>query len=199
VATESSLQTVRCKNIAALIGSSLPASDLQQAALDHDRVVGAALEVCTSVIPFRLGIVLPSAIALRNVLVCNQYALNAMLRRLHDRVEMGVRVRLQATSVARPCQSRPLMPAGLQLGLKRIRALAPNPSEQRETLVRRKTGFDFAGCYLIARQSIESFWAAADELARQSPKLPIVGSGPWAAYSFATLPLRTEAVTPNER
>lgn len=172
-------------HLAAVVADGPPSRVDSTAALRHDRVVRLALESCSSVVPFRLGIELPSDAALRTVLELNALALAERLARFRGRVEMGVKARLTASlpSVPEPMQFLP--------GLERIRALAPEATGRQERIFRRGGGTVFAGCYLISRHAVDRFWSALEDIRRLQPELPLLGSGPWAPYSFCDLALRS--------
>ncbi len=153
-----------------------------RAALRHDRVVGRALAACSSVVPFRLGTDAPSAAALRATLEVNEPALARQLARFTGRVEMGLRVKLPSLAAVE----------ALRAGLAPIRALAPCDDDRRERLIPGAAGQVFEGCYLISRSDVAAYWAGVGEVRAALRGAPLVGSGPWAAYSFCDLVLRPE-------
>lgn len=171
-------------HLAAVVADVPRSQAASAAALRHDRVVRLALESCSSVVPFRLGIELPSDVALRAVLELNAPALAERLARFRGRVEMGFKARLTARSPSVP------EPVQFLLGLERIRVLAPEATDRQEQIVRRGGGTCFSGCYLISRHAVDRFWAALEDIRRLRPELPLLGSGPWAPYSFCGLALR---------
>lgn len=173
------LRSVVCGPVAAIVGK--PGNESARAALRHDRVMGRAVEVCSSVVPFRLGVELQSE-AVREVLQTNLQVLSGHLARFHGRVEMGLKVKLAAQAADEPVR--------LPSGLGRIRALAPRNEDRREGLRRASAGQVFEGCYLISRQAVDAYWSAVEEIRRVLPDLPLLGSGPWAAYSFCDFALR---------
>ncbi|HYU32485.1 MAG TPA: GvpL/GvpF family gas vesicle protein [Thermoanaerobaculia bacterium] len=173
-----------CGPAAALFGHSPDHADPARAALQHDRIVASALESCSSVIPFRLGTDFASATELHAVVSRNAGQLAEQLGRFRGRVEMGLKVGLAAAD----------QPFCLPAGLDRVRALAPQPADRCERLGRSRQGKVFAGCYLISRPAIEDFWRAVEAIRSSSPGLPLLGSGPWAPYSFCDAPLRPGVV-----
>lgn len=173
------LRSVVCGPVAAIVGK--PGNESARAALRHDRVVGRAVEVCSSVVPFRLGVELQSE-AVQEVLQTNLQVLSSHLARFHGRVEMGLKAKLLA-----PAADEPLR---LPFGLERVRALVPSNEDRREGLRRASAGQVFEGCYLISRQAVDAYWSAVEEIRSVLPDLPLLGSGPWAAYSFCDFALR---------
>jgi hypothetical protein len=167
--------------LAALVGR--PGTETEsRAVLRHDCIVGRALEACSSVVPFRLGVELQSEAELHQVLEANEEALSGRLARFRDRVEMGLKAKL----ATQPDGGPPELPPGLE----RVRALARGSEDRRERLERTPNAPLFEGCYLISRQTIDVFWSALEAFRRVLPDLPVLGSGPWAAYSFCDDALR---------
>jgi hypothetical protein len=174
------LRLVACGPVAAVVGK--PTQEVPRAALRHDRGVGRALEACASVVPFRLGLVLEPKAELPHVLKVNLPTLSRYLARFRGRVEMSFKVKLAA-----PPSGEPLR---LPFSLERFHALAPEPPDRREQVKRTPTARIFEGSYLVSRQDIEHFWSAVHEIQQACPGLPLVGSGPWAPYSFCDFALR---------
>ena len=189
----SRLRLVVCGPVAAVVADPGAANEPEpRAALRHDRVVGRALAACSSVVPFRLGVELPSGAELHHVLEENRVGLLGQLARFRGRVEMGLKAKLAARA---PDASDE--PARLPPGLERVRALAPHGEDRRERRRRaprqvtgQVPGEIFAGCYLIPRPAIHAFWSALAAMRRTRSDLPLLGSGPWAAYSFCDFSLR---------
>lgn len=171
-----------CGPLAAVFGHPLTCDDEVHAAVWHDHIVGLIFETCSSIVPFRMGITLASETELRATLSLNVKELSQQLARFQGRVEMGLRVRLAVAAADEPLR--------LPFGLDRVRALAPEQEDRVERLARSSHGRIFEGCYLISRQSVADFWRALDGIRRLAPELPLLGSGPWAAYSFCDVPLR---------
>lgn len=173
------LRSVVCGPIAAIVGK--PGNESARAALRHDRIVGRAVKVCSSVVPFRLGVELQSD-AVQEVLQMNLKVLAGHLARFHGRVEMGLKAKLAAQAADEPLR--------FPFGLERVRALAPRNEDRREGLRRASAGQVFEGCYLISRQAVDAYWSAVEEIRCVLLDLPLLGSGPWAAYSFCDFALR---------
>ncbi|HVE82625.1 MAG TPA: GvpL/GvpF family gas vesicle protein [Myxococcales bacterium] len=173
------VRDVSCGPVAMLVGHRSACAE-QRAALQHDRVVGRALQACSSVVPLRFGMDVRSEAELYEVLEANLDLLSRHLARFRGRVEMGLKVRL--ASLPAPGRYPPeLVP---------VRALAPGPEDRLERLVRSATGYVFEGSYLIRRQDVAAYWAAVDQVRDSLPAAPVLGSGPWAAYSFCDFALR---------
>jgi hypothetical protein len=173
--------------VAAIFGCLPDFGDEVRAALWHNRIVGLALETCSSVVPFRLGIELRSRAELCATVSLNAQELSDQLARFRGRVEMGLKVRLATLTADEPLR----VPSALE----RVRAFAPQPEDRCERLVRSGQDRILEGCYLISRQSVAEFWRVLDAIRRLSPELALLGSGPWAAYSFCNVPLRLGVAT----
>ena len=180
-ATMRGLHLVPCGPVIAITGKP-SRQTAPRAALRHDRIIGRALASCSSVVPFRLGVELGSEAELHRVLAANLDALSAQLARFAGRVEMGFKARLAAQPAGSPMHLPP--------GLDRVRALAPRHDDCKEQLKRAPSGHVFEGCYLILRQAIEAFWSVVEDIRRAAAGMPVLGSGPWAAYTFCDLALR---------
>jgi hypothetical protein len=173
------LRGVACGPIAGLVGRRRGRAG-PRAALHHDRIIGRALGACSAVMPFRFGIEVRSEPELRGVLEINLDALSGQLARVRGRVEMGLKVKLPPSSP----------PERWSSALARVRALAPWVEDRRERLLRLSTGQALEGCYLVSREDVSAFWTAVEEIRAALAGLPVLGSGPWAAYSFCDLALR---------
>lgn len=165
--------------VAALVGG--PAGESASAALRHDCVIGRAVEACSSVVPFRLGVELESR-ALGEFLATNLQTLVSRLARFRGRLEMGLKVKLVERS--------PGALLSMPLGLECFHALTPQEEDRREGLRQTPAGPVFEGCYLVSRQDVEPFWAAVETLRAVLTDVPVLGTGPWAPYSFCDFALR---------
>jgi len=184
------LRLVPCGSVLAITAKPDGGPELR-AARRHDHIVGRALETCSSVVPFRLGVEFQSEDEVRGMLEVNLPSLRGHLARLAGRVEMGFKAKLAAPAAPRPTR--------LPFDLERVHALAPRTEDRREQLERGRTGQVFEGCYLILRQAIAAFWSAVEETRRTATDLPVLGSGPWAAYSFCDFALRPASITGADR
>ncbi|MBI3071365.1 MAG: GvpL/GvpF family gas vesicle protein [Deltaproteobacteria bacterium] len=172
------------RRLAAIIGRPPDRANQTRLALWHARVVANAQKACSAVIPFRLGIFVSSESEIARLLEQNADTLDNQLRHFRGRVEMGVR------AVVRSSNARPSDNARTQIpvSLDRVRALAPRPEDRRERLMHGATGLIFEGCFLIPRLAAPAFWRALDDVRRDTPQLPLLGSGPWAPFSFCEAP-----------
>ncbi|WP_224368718.1 GvpL/GvpF family gas vesicle protein [Hyalangium versicolor] len=165
--------------ITAVVGK--PETATQRAAMRHDRIVGRALSACASVVPFRLGVVLRSQDELLRVLDANQQVLTQYLARFHGQVEVALKAKLPSLFAGNLSQ--------VPFSLEKLHSLAPDSRARQESVQRTVTGQMFDGCYLIARQDIDAFWQAVEQIRQTFPNLPLLGSGPWAPYSFCDFTL----------
>lgn len=185
------LRAVSCGPVAALVEQRRRGAG-SRAALRHDRIIGRALEACSAVVPFRFGTEVRSEPALRDVLAMNLEVLAGQLARVRGRVEMGLKVMLPPAPTPGATLRVAARP-GFAGPCERVRALAPSADDRRERLLPIATGQVLEGCYLIAREAIDEFWAAVEDIRAVAAGLPVLGSGPWAAYSFCELALRTSS------
>ena len=131
------LRTVTCGRLAGVVGKVPRSRGHQQAAVRHDRAVQLALETCSSVVPFRLGLELRSEAELRRVIEGNAQPLAEMLDHFRGRVEMGFKARLTAGTPGDRAPGAPGFPVSLAepirlpFGLERLRALAPRAADRR--------------------------------------------------------------------
>jgi hypothetical protein len=176
------VRMVDCGSVAALAGE-VCGQERDAAAIRHDDIVRLAVERHSSVVPFRFGTELCSISGLRSLLEIHYQTLSDQLRRFCGRLEMGLKARLT------PKTSSDVQLPGLPFGLERIRALAPRSSDRQEKLGTGWGGTVFEGCYLIGRDDIDRFWDALEHIRSAVPELALLGSGPWAPYSFCDFTL----------
>lgn len=166
---------------AAVVGPRPPeTADPFALALAHDRVMQRLLARCSSVLPFRLGMVAPPTDDLRRLLHSNAAALGRHLARFHDRVEMGLKIKA------------PAVDATFELGP--VHELVTAAEDRIERVVERRGAALFDGVYLVARPRIDEFWAAVERIRDAAPGRPVVGVGPFAPYSFCDLPIEATGV-----
>jgi Gas vesicle synthesis protein GvpL/GvpF len=171
---------VECGPVAAIVGRSRQPT--VRAVRHHDQVLGCLLMACSSVVPFRFGVDLDCEDQLRELVARNLLSLSRCLARVRGRVEMGVRVMVFEWSDAAA--------ARLKTGLVPFRGLVPRAQDRCERLERAAEGRVFDGSYLIARGQVDGFWSALSQSRSALGDVPILGSGPWAAYSFCNVVLR---------
>jgi hypothetical protein len=178
-------RVVQCDEcLAAVVGRwPLAANDTQaalsRAALRHDRIVASALRSFSAIVPFRFGVTFGTDGEIVDLVRQNTNAVRNQLRRFKGRVEMGLKT-LIFDAASSPPGDRPKIPTSLDL----VRALAPRPEDRREHLTQSARGMTLDGCYLIPRFAESDFWRALDDVRRAAPDRPLLGSGPWAPYSF---------------
>lgn len=175
---------VEACGLAALVGRPSTRGDVAARALAHDAIVRRAVEVCSSVIPFRYGVTLPSREAVARLLEQSHAGLLRTLSRFRRRVEVGVKVRLPSAEAD----------ARLGASLAGVRALCPSPADRRERVREAGGRRVFDGAYLILRDDVEGFWSAVAEARRREPSFPMLSMGPWAPYSFCA-PLAGEGLS----
>lgn len=179
------LRAVVVGDLCAVTGPAEGKPEDASAALRHDRVMRRVMEACSAIIPFRLGVTARSDAALTRLLSRSAEALTSELARLRDRAEMGLKVWL--APMAERSLDQEIERLSPELG--RIRALAPRASDRKEQIQRAQGGLRLTGCYLVPRASVDAFWDAVDELRRAAPGAPVLGTGPWAPYSFCDVQL----------
>lgn len=184
----------RVKRVRSVVGGELAAlvgkagAEGRAAVLRHHRVVEAAMEACSSVVPFRFGVEAPSEEELAATLAGNAAALEAQLARFREKVEMGLRILLtDPEAVARASASDG--GGWLRAAIFPVRALAPRGADRQEKRRLVERGLVFEGCYLIPRDAVERYFAAADKIREMAPGAPVLATGPWAPYSFTDLTL----------
>ena len=161
--------------IAAVVSRVRKTTD-EKAALRHGRIIGKVVETCSSVVPFRLGVQIRSEPEIREVLKLNAQVLVQHLERFRDRVEMGIKAKVVLSS--------DFDPSRLPVFLASLRSLAEKNEDRQEELETTLNVHIFKGCYLIQRQNVDEFWFAVETVRRKFPTVPLMGSGPWAPYSF---------------
>jgi Gas vesicle synthesis protein GvpL/GvpF len=194
-------RVVTAARLAAVMGPTLGGLDEQEAALEHDRVVGAIVDVCSAVIPLRLGVEVAAEDDAVKILEENAVSLRKTLRRLHGRVEMGFKA-IWSQEGGRPVRgveraapgtpprelSRDDLPM-LPFDLGRIHAIVESRKDRRELLQARRGRRIFEGSYLVPREEVDTFFQALDDISHADPELPFLASGPWAPYNFCDLEL----------
>jgi hypothetical protein len=169
--------------VAAIVGPARR-EGATRSALRHARVVAHAVEECSAVVPFRLGMEFGSEEEVQDLLAENRRELSGRLGEMSGRVEMGLKVRIP--ELARPDAKR------LEAALDRVRVLASGSEHRQERRKPVPGAVVLEGFYLLPRCRIESFWTEVDAL-RSDTGLRVLGTGPWAPYSFCELSLRPAA------
>lgn len=179
-ASRRSLEVVVEGRIAAVTGLPLRSANaaLTGRAIAHDRVMQILLEKCSAVMPFRLDTRAPIEADLHRLLRDNGPAIEANLLRFQGRVEMG----LKATS-------RNGRAFAQHLHCDHIQKLAGPTCNRRERIVVLESGILFEGTYLVPKDAVDDFWTAVLQIRKDLPGFAVLGTGPWAPYSFCDLEL----------
>ncbi len=184
-----SLQIVSEGRIAVVMGLPLRgAMELTARAIAHDQVMQNLLERCSAVMPFRLDTRAPIAPDLSRLLREHGSAIESNLLRFKGRVEMGIRMKSQSGT-----------PFSGRLDCSRLHKLAGSMQHRREKIVVLESGALFEGTYLIKREAMDDFWAAVLEIRKALPGFAVIGTGPWAPYSFCDLELPEPGSGPMRR
>ncbi|MEM9457117.1 MAG: GvpL/GvpF family gas vesicle protein [Myxococcota bacterium] len=162
-------------DLAAVMGRGWSSEDPIELALRHDEVVGLVQGACSAVVPFRLGTMLRDPRDFRAMIRAQRFGLMQMLERFAGRIEMSLKLHLGGCSGP---------PRGAQPGLDAIRSLAWRPEDRDERLAMRGGRPVLTGRYLIDRDAVGEFWSAFERIRAAVPEAVVMGSGPWAPYSF---------------
>jgi hypothetical protein len=150
-------------------------ADVLTEAIRHDRMMAQLCERCSAVVPFRLGVRISSTDALRRVLRDHLSIFDNALTRFAGRFEMGIKIKNKSTG------DLALEP---KEHLGAIHELTRDARDRRERVVTRGGAPIFEGAYLIERAKVNEFWSAMDTLRTTFVGSPVLGTGPWAPYSF---------------
>lgn len=188
-AARRSLEVVVEGPIAAVIGPpSRGANGLTARATAHDQVMYRLLEHCSAVMPFRLDTRAPAPADLARLLRDHGSVIDATLHHFQGRVEMGIKVK-----------SRDGRPFAGRLHCERMHELAGATQNRRERIVVLENGALFEGTYLIPKPAMDDFWVAVLKVREALPGFAVIGTGPWAPYSFCDLELPSHASIPERR
>jgi hypothetical protein len=166
----------------------------EEAILEHARVVEAVFERSDAVLPARFGRGYADVESLRQAAVERAAELQAGLERVRGSVELGVRVLAPATENRAPATSgRDYLTARLD-ERRRIERLADEvdaPLGEVARAATRSVGATerllLSAAYLVSRTDVDRFRGVVERLQREHPELTLVCTGPWPAYSFATV------------
>lgn len=188
-AARRSLEIVVEGPIAAVVGAPLRgATNLTARAIAHDGVMEMLLESCSAVMPFRLDTRAPAVPELHRLLSEHAEAIEANLNRFQNRVEMGIKVR-----------SRDGHPFAGRLHCERFHELAGSTQNRHEHIVVLDPGALFEGTYLIPKDAMDDFWAEVLKVRESLPDFAVIGTGPWAPYSFCDLEIPSQDSTLQQR
>lgn len=178
------------------------ATRLGDLARRHDAVVREALSVTSSVLPFRLGTVVPGREAVERLLTERAEVLTPALRHVETCWEWGVTVHSSeaatqrssapagGTGVAYLARRRQELSELEERRRRRAVAAAEVAAELRSHAVDAASGAPgsalFAETYLVRRESEGAFFEAIDRCGGRLDELGLrlQPSGPWPPYSF---------------
>jgi hypothetical protein len=160
--------------------------------------IAEALMADRGVLPVRFGTTVADEVALATMLTTRAAEFRALLALVRRRVEIGVRA-LWTPPAEDPCtieaesagpgrayllRSLHARHAGARLADTVHAALAEQAvSARRRVLVTPR--LLLSGAYLVERDAVDRFLAAADEVARAQDEVELVCTGPWPPHSFA--------------
>jgi hypothetical protein len=152
----------------------LPAVDALWA---HEQVI-EAIQAERAVVPVRFGTREPGAGSVRAALAASRATLLEALERVRGRVELAVRaLELERVSDGRAYLCRRLRAAELHQALAGYAVEARRRPEHGPELLR--------AAYLVEPEALEPFREAVERLQREHPRVELLCTGPWPAYSFA--------------
>ncbi len=215
------LQLIRCGELAAVVsavdaayGDGDTPEPTMENLLRHETVVEA---VCAAglALPVRFGAVMADSDALISALEKRYEPLRSALRRVGDKVEMGVtalwrkpETPADTGSVAKEASAE--RSAGIaylrarQIAYRReesARARAQALAQELDAALRPlaiewsrslcpSDRLALRDQYLIARDQVSAFDQAFDEMRKRHQEARFLLSGPWPPYTFVTLPMR---------
>ena len=197
-------------DLARLNEPSADPGQLAELAQRHDRVVRAAMEAATAVLPFRLGTVLADRQSARQFLVERWEDLRRGLGRLTNCEEWGVTVRAEGSSEPQQTRSGSTPDRPGTAYLTRRRQQLDDAESRRRTRSARAAEIDEAlhelsvdsahgpkrgvtvlldETYLVRRPETSAFLDAVDRCGARlcGEGIELRLTGPWPPYSFARL------------
>ena len=173
-------QALVCRDLVALV--SLPmAEEPIDGALRHDRIVQRAIETFGAVVPFRAATLLRSSRAVLELVEGNAQLLGRQLSRFSNRVEMGLKAAISRSGhTEQDQQTFDRWVSGALSGLA---------VERIERMHETEGGMVFDASYLIARERVPDYWAAVRSGSQGRPGVHVIGTGPWAPYTFCDFTL----------
>lgn len=165
-------------------------ADLLTEAIRHDRMMGRLCDRCSAVVPFRLGVRVSSDDELRRVLRDHLSIFDNALRRFDGRFEMGIKIKNKSKG---DLALHPKEHMGA------IHSFTRDARDRRERVVTRGGAPVFEGAYLVERTKVDEFWSVMETLRATFVGSPVLGTGPWAPYSFCDFELEwTDSTTYRE-
>lgn len=205
---DSTLVSLPYREIAAVV-SVVPSTIASSEAnlWQHEAVVEALMAERT-VLPVRFGTILRDETAIQTSLQEHYVNFTANLERLHDRVELSVRVVWEeASNDSAADPAAPVATSGRAYMLERLVAMQRGQAqrEQAEQLAttlhtvlarlavahtRRVLATPrllLSGAYLVERRQVDAFQEEVQRLGLAHPDLHVLCTGPWPAYHFVTM------------
>jgi len=162
-----------------------------EAALWRHETVLEALVEDRAVLPVRFGTVVGDEQELRELLGRRRNALAASLDLVRGRREIGVRVlwdppepESTGASGSDYLLGRLAVERAAQTRAERLHSVLSEQAVMAQHRVLETPRLLLSGSYLVDRDGIPLFLAAADELASASEDMVMVCTGPWPAHSF---------------
>jgi hypothetical protein len=161
----------------------------------HERVT-EALAADRGVLPVRFGTTVADEQELRRLLGARRAECVAALELVRDRVELGVRVLWDPRAAESHAPADESGSAYLRAKLEAQRSAQTRAAELHAALSEQAVASRrrvlptprllLSGAYLVDRDGVDGFLAAADRLAVAGTDLQLVCTGPWPAHNFAT-------------
>ena len=166
----------------------------KEAILLHAAVVDDLVALNEAVLPARFGRAYTGRESLRDAVGGQAPALHEALERVRGCVELGLRVAAPETvGTSAGGTGSDYMRARLG-DQRRVAALADAvhaPLAAQARAATRSVGVTprllLSGAYLVERADVEPVRDTVEGLGREHPELTLVLTGPWPAYSFATV------------
>ena len=178
-----------------VIVSEVTAAANEPAVVAHARVVDEVVAANDAVLPARFGRGVDDVAALTGTIRGREDKLRAALEQVRGNVEIGLRVTAGA-----PREQQPAATSGqayLQNRLAQVQTAdrtaheihAPRAEAARAATLNVLATPDLllSAAYLIPRAEVEAFRERVEALDTKHPDLTFVCTGPWPAYSFATV------------
>lgn len=186
------LTTVATERLAAVCAPAGPAEMTPDALWRHEQVVEALMED-RDLLPVRYGTRLESGPAVARALADRHDELLVALDRVRGAVELSVRVALGAD--LRPVSLEPESGAGYMRARARsgrAREAALRTVHEPLSILARDSSATSARpgellrtAYLVDRAAVPGFTSLVGRLQGANPRLQLLCTGPWPAYSFA--------------
>jgi gas vesicle protein GvpL/GvpF len=191
---DSQVDAVHVDGFDVIVSHVVPAAT-EPAIVAHARVVDEVVAANDAVLPARFGRGVDDVAALAGTIRGREDKLHAALEQVRGNVEIGLRVTAGA-----PREQQPAATSGqayLKHRLAEVRTAeraaqeihAPLAEAARAATLNVLATPDLllSAAYLIPRAEVEAFRERVEALDAKHPELTFVCTGPWPAYSFATV------------